>query len=102
MVRYEFDNTLEVSTNFRTSQSGFWLVNSEERSHAVSIYRASQYNHISLYDINRWLFISLFIRYNLWEDRQNNATRIVQDMISKVQRSNGIGKYVRAVGIVSW
>lgn len=23
MVRYEFDNTLEVSTNFRTSQSGF-------------------------------------------------------------------------------
>lgn len=77
MVRYGFDNTLEVSTNFRTSQSGFWLVNSEERSHAVSIYRASQYIHISLYDINGWLFISLFIRYNFWVDRQNNATRIV-------------------------
>lgn len=43
MVSYEFDNTLEVSTNFWTSQSGFWLVHSEERSHAVSIYRASQY-----------------------------------------------------------
>lgn len=101
MVRYEFDNTLEVSTNFWTSQSGFWLVHSEERSHAVSIYRASQYIALCMTSI-RCLIISLFTRYNLWVDGQNNATLIVPDVISKVQISYGIRIYVRAILIALW
>lgn len=93
MVRYEFDNTLEVSTNFWTSQSGFWLVHSEERSQAVSIYRASQYISLCMTSI-RCLIISLFTRYNLWVDGQNNATLTVPDVISKVQICYGTGIYV--------